>query len=168
MTTYIEKSDLRIATELDELLNQEILPGLGLDADQLWEDFSVLIHDLAPVNQALLSKRDDIQQQIDDWHRTNPGSIEAGAAAVQNFTEKRWTDGANLLRSMRQQRKSALAAHTDSSPYFGLFSVPAPPFRTKPRAAGFFCLHPGTGKTATWPRPFGTSAISTRDFIGGP
>jgi malate synthase len=75
MTTYIEKSDLRIATELDELLNQEILPGLGLDAEQIWKDFSRLINELAPVNRGLLNKRDDIQKQVDEWHRAHPGSI---------------------------------------------------------------------------------------------
>ena len=75
MTTYIEKNDLHIAIELDELLNQEILPGLDLDADQIWMDFSLLVHKLAPVNKILLKKRDDIQRQLDKWHQDNPGSI---------------------------------------------------------------------------------------------
>ncbi len=75
MTTYVDKSDLRVASSLDELLNQEILPGLDLDANKIWKGFSDLVHELAPINQALLKKRDDIQEQIDEWHRANPGPI---------------------------------------------------------------------------------------------
>ena len=84
MTTYIDKSDLRIATELNDLLQVEILPGLGLDADQVWKDFSILINALAPVNRGLLNKRDDIQQQVDEWHRAHPGSIQ-DTDAYKNF-----------------------------------------------------------------------------------
>ncbi len=75
MTTYVDKSDLRVASSLDQLLNQEILPGLDLDANKIWKGFSDLVHELAPANQALLKKRDDIQAQIDEWHRANPGPI---------------------------------------------------------------------------------------------
>ena len=52
------------------------MPGLDLISDQIWKDFSILVHELAPVNKALLKKRDDIQIQIDNWHQENPGCID--------------------------------------------------------------------------------------------
>jgi len=72
---YIENSGLKIDDKLDTLLRDEILPGLSLDADQIWSGFSALLSDLAPKNVSLLKKRDDIQVQLDSWHKNNPGHI---------------------------------------------------------------------------------------------
>ncbi len=65
----IEKHGLAIETVLHDFLVKEALPGLGLDADKFFADFSGIVHDLAPRNRELLAKRDALQLRIDDWYR---------------------------------------------------------------------------------------------------
>ena len=59
---------LSIDPSLEALVREEIMPGLGLDAEDFWNSFSHILNDLTPRNRELLEKRDRIQQQIDDWH----------------------------------------------------------------------------------------------------
>ena len=59
---------LSIDPALEALVREEIMPGLGLDAEDFWNSFSQILNDLTPRNRELLEKRDRIQQQIDDWH----------------------------------------------------------------------------------------------------
>ena len=59
---------LSIDPALEALVREEIIPGLGLDAEDIWNSFSHILNDLTPRNRELLEKRDRIQQQIDDWH----------------------------------------------------------------------------------------------------
>ena len=59
---------LSIDPALEALVREEIMPGLGLDAEDFWNSFSHILNDLTPRNRELLEKRDRIQQQIDDWH----------------------------------------------------------------------------------------------------
>lgn len=80
MSYYTKKYDLQIHSQLISLLNDEILPGLDRDADKIWSGFSRLVAELAPVNKALLEKRDLIQAQIDQWHRKNLGGVSDMAA----------------------------------------------------------------------------------------
>ena len=67
--------NLQVATELFNFVNTEVLPGTGLEQEQFWQGFSSIVHDLAPKNFALLLKRDQLQSQLDTWHRANPGPI---------------------------------------------------------------------------------------------
>ena len=75
MSQYINKNGLQVSTVLDQLLNNEILPGLDITAEEVWSGFSQLVNDLAPINKALLEKRDQIQAQVDAWHRENPNGL---------------------------------------------------------------------------------------------
>jgi malate synthase len=79
MSQYINKSGLQVSTILDELLNNDILPGLSVNADDVWAGFSQLVQDLAPVNKALLEKRETLQSQIDAWHNANPNGLNSDA-----------------------------------------------------------------------------------------
>ena len=74
MTQFVERHGLQVAAVLDSFINDEVLPGTGIDEDHFWKDFSTLIHDLMPENAALLKTRDDIQVKIDEWHRANRGA----------------------------------------------------------------------------------------------
>lgn len=74
MTDYINRSGLQIAAPLLELIENQILPGTGIDADKLWEGTAALFNELTPINKALLAKRDDIQAKLDQWHRDHAGS----------------------------------------------------------------------------------------------
>ncbi len=66
-----DRNDLKIDQELYDFLVNEALPGSGVDEDKFFEEFSALIHDLAPKNKEFLAKRDDLQDKIDAWHREN-------------------------------------------------------------------------------------------------
>ncbi|WP_315919150.1 malate synthase G [Mesorhizobium sp. SP-1A] len=69
MTDRVEIAGLKIARELHDFVNQEAMPGTGVDAEKFWTGLSAIVHDLAPKNRALLKKRDDIQARIDQWYR---------------------------------------------------------------------------------------------------
>ncbi len=71
-----QRHRLRIAAVLDEFINHEVLPGLDIDVDQFWHGVDGLVHDLAPRNRALLTERERLQAQLDQWHRQHPGSIQ--------------------------------------------------------------------------------------------
>ncbi|EDY85938.1 malate synthase G [gamma proteobacterium HTCC5015] len=58
----------------------EIAPGTGVEPDQFWAAFESIVNDLAPKNKALLQKREQIQQQIDEWHRDHAGQAHDAAA----------------------------------------------------------------------------------------
>ena len=68
---YLERASLRVASNLVEFIEKEALPHSGLFRDQFWEGFAELVTDLTPKNQALLRKRQELQDTIDEWHRTN-------------------------------------------------------------------------------------------------
>ncbi|MEE3123022.1 MAG: malate synthase G, partial [SAR324 cluster bacterium] len=64
---------ISIDSNLDALVREEIMPGLGLDADHFWNSFSKIVSELTPRNQKLLEIRDRMQQQIDEWHQQHRG-----------------------------------------------------------------------------------------------
>jgi len=66
---------LQVADELYRFIEDEALPGSGVDSRAFWEGFDKLVHDLTPRNRELLAKRDQLQARIDEWHRKNPGPI---------------------------------------------------------------------------------------------
>jgi len=67
----IQKNGLSIDETLYEFLVREALPGTGVDADRFFSEFSKIVHDLAPKNRELLSKRDAFQEKLDGWYRKN-------------------------------------------------------------------------------------------------
>ncbi|KJS09202.1 MAG: malate synthase [Gammaproteobacteria bacterium BRH_c0] len=77
MTERTPRAGLQVASQLADLVEREILPGTGLDTDQLWLDFARLLADLVPVNQALLAKRDRLQTELDHWHKANRGAVDS-------------------------------------------------------------------------------------------
>ena len=77
MTARIQKGKLAIAKELYDLIENEALPGSGLDSETYWKNFEQVVVDLSPKNKALLAKRDDIQAKIDEWHRNNTFELQA-------------------------------------------------------------------------------------------
>ena len=72
-TQRVNRSGLQVATELDTLVAQRIIPGTGVDSEDFWRGFAALVADLRPQNKALLARRDELQAQIDDWHLARKG-----------------------------------------------------------------------------------------------
>ncbi len=54
-------------------INEEVLPLSSVNPVEFWADFEALIRDLAPKNRQLLATRDQLQAQIDDWHKAQQG-----------------------------------------------------------------------------------------------
>ena len=75
MTERTQIGGLEIATNLYDLVANEIAPGTGVEPDQFWAELEKILADLAPKNKALLEKRDDIQAKIDQWHRDNKSNF---------------------------------------------------------------------------------------------
>ncbi|MDB9861751.1 malate synthase G [Litorivicinus sp.] len=65
--------DLQVATELYKFINDEAIPGTGLDPQTFWSGVDMLIHELAPINCKLLAKRDSLQAKIDAYHTERKG-----------------------------------------------------------------------------------------------
>lgn len=87
MTARIQKGGLQIAQELYDLIENEIAPGTGVDVDHFWAEFETILNDLAPKNKALLAKRDDLQAQIDAWHKERSGQ-KHDAASYKAFLQE--------------------------------------------------------------------------------
>ncbi len=79
--------DLKIAKVLFDFVNQEALPGTGVDQTAFWAGLDTLVHALAPKNRALLAKRDALQVKIDAWHRGRKGQPHDAAAYKAFLTE---------------------------------------------------------------------------------
>ncbi|CEA04983.1 malate synthase G [Pseudomonas saudimassiliensis] len=86
MTQRTDIQGLQIDTALHQFIEQQALPGTGVDAAAFWAGFSELVHDLAPKNRALLAERDRLQAELDQWHRANPGPIRDMAAYREFLT----------------------------------------------------------------------------------
>ncbi len=74
MPQTVRVDDIEIDVRLYDFVNREAIPGSGVDASDFWLGFAALIRRFAPRNAALLARRDELQSQIDDWHRRHPGA----------------------------------------------------------------------------------------------
>nr|WP_321524299.1 malate synthase G [uncultured Cohaesibacter sp.] len=74
MTSRLEKFGLRVDPQLCALVEEEILPGTGVDADIFWQGLANTVRLLTPRNIELLAKRDSLQSQIDTWCKANNGN----------------------------------------------------------------------------------------------
>ena len=80
MTERVQVGGLQVAKVLYDFVNNEAIPGSGVDADAFWAGADKVIHDLAPRNHELLAIRDDLQSKIDTWHRDRAGQPHDPAA----------------------------------------------------------------------------------------
>jgi malate synthase len=69
MTDRVTVGNLRVAQVLYDFINNEALPGTDIDPDSFWAGVDKVVTDLSPQNQDLLARRDDLQAQIDKYHR---------------------------------------------------------------------------------------------------
>jgi len=86
MTARTECHGLQVATVLHQFIENEVLPGTGINSDNFWKGFAQIVNDLAPKNAALLAERDRLQTELDQWHRAHPGPI-TDVAAYRTFLE---------------------------------------------------------------------------------
>src|ERR1700754_1607166 len=69
MTDRVTVGNLRVAQVLYDFITNEALPGTDIDPDSFWAGVDKVVTDLSPQNQDLLARRDELQAQIDKYHR---------------------------------------------------------------------------------------------------
>ncbi|NER63154.1 malate synthase G [Pseudomonas sp. MAFF212427] len=87
MTEHVQVGGLQVAKVLFDFVNNEAIPGTGVNAEQFWSGAEKIINDLAPKNKALLAKRDTLQAQIDAWHQARKGQAH-DASAYKAFLQE--------------------------------------------------------------------------------
>ena len=75
-------ANLSIDTQLYTMVEQEILPGLNLTSDQVWESLATLLNEFQVRNQNLLNKREQLQTSLNQWHLDHPTSEPAAYKAM--------------------------------------------------------------------------------------
>ena len=73
MANRIQVGQLKIDEGLYCLVQDEIAPGTGVEAEDFWTALGEIVADLAPKNRVLLDKRDALQQRIDEWYLSTKG-----------------------------------------------------------------------------------------------
>ncbi len=77
-TDRVVVGNLRVARRLYDFITDEALPGTGVEPDSFWSGVDKVVTDLTPRNAELLARRDDLQAQIDRYHRQRViGGIDA-------------------------------------------------------------------------------------------
>jgi len=67
MANRVEVGGLKVHEALYRLVQNEIAPGTGVEADAFWASLGKIVKDLGPRNRELLEKRNSLQKQIDGW-----------------------------------------------------------------------------------------------------
>ena len=69
----IKYGGLYISKELDNFLQEEVIPGLDIQPSIFWKSLESILDTFGPKNQDLLDKRTSIQKQLDTWHVERKG-----------------------------------------------------------------------------------------------
>ncbi len=70
---YIKINNLKVSKELSEFVNNELLKGTQISAENFWLGFKKTLDELAPKNKELIMIRKNLQNKIDEWHIKNKG-----------------------------------------------------------------------------------------------
>ncbi|MFA7440813.1 MAG: malate synthase G [Sphingomonadaceae bacterium] len=84
MTDMLRRAGLEIASSLVNFIENKALPGTGVVPEHFWKGVADIFATFAPENRKLLAKRDELQAQIDAWHKERAGQP-IDPAAYQTF-----------------------------------------------------------------------------------
>lgn len=73
MAATIHHGTLSVEATLDTFIRDLACPGTPVSAERFWAVAEQVFAELAPRNRRLLQTRDEMQQQIDDWHKACKG-----------------------------------------------------------------------------------------------
>ena len=59
---------LHVSKELDNFLREELVTGINIQPSLFWKSLESILDTFGPKNIELLTKRDSLQEQIDNWH----------------------------------------------------------------------------------------------------
>ena len=83
MSNWEKIGGLQVAKSLKNLVEQEVLKGIELDASEIWSKLESILQEFMPRNKALLQKRQDIQEKIDVWHSERVGQAIDGVEYLE-------------------------------------------------------------------------------------
>lgn len=72
-TPRVSVAGLEVAQVLYDFVNSEVLPATGVSVEDFWAGFASIVRDFTPRNEQLLARREQLQTQLDDYYRANPG-----------------------------------------------------------------------------------------------
>src|SRR3546814_13438018 len=75
--THVRTGEIAVAEPLYQFVNDQVLPGTGVEDDDFWKGLSDYLTAFAPRHRPLLDKRDMLQAGNDQWLRTHPGAFAA-------------------------------------------------------------------------------------------
>ncbi|MEZ5930364.1 MAG: malate synthase G [Alphaproteobacteria bacterium] len=75
MTEWVELNELQVDRALYDFVNDEAIPGTGIEPVAFWRSFASILKDLTPRNRELLATRDTLQAKIDAWHEAHQGEL---------------------------------------------------------------------------------------------
>src|SRR3954447_4278142 len=70
---YVEAGGLEVHEALHRFIEDEALPGTGVDQKAFWRSLGELIRRFGPRNATLVEKRERLQEAIDLWERQHLG-----------------------------------------------------------------------------------------------
>ena len=73
MSATVSIDKIKIDQALYDFVNDEAIPGSGVEAHRFWTGFAALVAARTGRNAELLKRRDELQAKIDAWHLQNPG-----------------------------------------------------------------------------------------------
>ncbi|MEE4669389.1 malate synthase G [Pseudomonas alliivorans] len=150
MTDFIKCQRLKVAVNLQRFVDEEVLPGTGLDPETFWDSFDALVHELAPRNRELLAERERLQDELDTWHKKHPGPI-SDMPAYREFLKS-----IGYLRAV-PERVSATTSNVDLE-----ISEQAGPQLVVPASNARYALNAANARWGSlYDALYGTDAIST-------
>ena len=75
MNERVEKFGLKVDAALANFIDNEAIPGTGIEEDIFWKGFTYLVSKLRKKNEKLLKTRKDLQLKIDSWHIDRRGRL---------------------------------------------------------------------------------------------
>ena len=83
----VQIGELDMAASFHDFVEKRLLPGTQVEADDFWRALGEIVSDYRPANQSLLDERDQLQQQIDAWHKSRAGERHDLEAYKQMLSE---------------------------------------------------------------------------------
>ncbi|MDP9887514.1 malate synthase G [Pseudarthrobacter enclensis] len=79
MSSHVKTNGLSVAGGLYSFVQDEALPGTGIEPEAFWAGAAALIGEFSPQVRELLETRDRLQEQIDEFHGAQPGPVDPDA-----------------------------------------------------------------------------------------
>ncbi|MDA0997068.1 MAG: malate synthase G, partial [Proteobacteria bacterium] len=74
MTERVERSGLAVEKTLLDFIENQVLPGIEVTADDFWAGLADIVVEFGPRNAELMAVRDALQSKLDAWHRAHRDS----------------------------------------------------------------------------------------------